>query len=143
VTPARGFPAQVVADDRPRQPRVGGHPVRDGVGEIDQASGHWPRSGSTPAVSQMRTIVSPILLFGVEAPAVIPMIRAPPSQSAATASCLVPIGWCRRVRAVGSTALASSMWNTGTPRLCTSAARWQVLLELYPPTTTMRSSGRS
>jgi hypothetical protein len=49
--------------------------------------------GSTPATTQARTMVSPTLLLGVEAPAVIPMIRASPSQSDSTTSVAFTAGW--------------------------------------------------
>ena len=137
VPPARGLPAQEVADDRPRQAGVGRHAVLDGVAEIDE--GHAARahpvcarsSSATPASAQMRAIVSPTLLFGVEAPAVMPMTR-PVAQPAGGghlvlgADRLVADRPGRRVHAVG----VLDVDRCGRPCDCTSAARWQVLLEL-------------
>ncbi len=41
VVGAAGLPAQVIADLRPRQPRIGGHALVDGMREINQPSlGH-------------------------------------------------------------------------------------------------------
>src|ERR1043166_2901656 len=73
-------------------------------------------SPATPAASQIRAIVSPILLLGVEAPAVIPIVATPSSHPVITTSSLAPIGRCRSAPPApfapvpGSTHPASSMW---------------------------------
>ncbi len=87
-------------------------------------------------------MVSPILLFGVDAPAVIPMTLEDPSHPSVTdlrfgADRLVPD--CAGGR--HPPLRHPRCGRRATPCCRTSAARWQVLLELYPPTTTIRSSG--
>ena len=92
----------------------------------------------------MRTIVSPILLFGVDAPAVMPIAPAVGSQSVGPALAL------RADRLVADRAACPDLDAVGVLDVIRrhslrlhSAARWQVLLELYPPTTTITSSGSS
>ncbi len=99
------------------------------------------RRSDTPRAAAIRSIVSPILLFGVEAPAVTPMVTCPAgSHPARRCSSVAPAGRNRIAPASGSMQVASSMWYVGT-RSWQIAARCVVLLELYPPITTMRSSG--
>src|SRR6266699_1349318 len=99
------------------------------------------RSRDTPRDAAMRSTVSPILLFGVDAPAVTPTVSGPAESHPGThRPSVAPTGRNRIVPATGSMQLASAMWEVG-------ALSWQIaarcvgLLELYPPITTMRSSG--
>src|SRR2546422_8428292 len=63
-----------------------------------------------PRVAAMRSIVSPILLLGVEAPAVTPIVSGPRgSHASRRCSTFAPTGRKRMVPAAASMQLASSM----------------------------------
>jgi len=68
------------------------------------------RRSDTPREAAIRSIVSPILLFGVDAPAVTPIVRGPGgNHPVADRSSFAPAGRNRIVPASGSMQLASSM----------------------------------
>src|SRR5512143_733768 len=121
------------------------------LGRLGESSGEPPVDdrmepdvhGESPRIAAIRSTVSPILLFGVEAPAVMPMRTGPCSSHASRrASSRCPTGRYRMLPVCGSMQSASSMWKVGT-RDAQMAARCVVLLELYPPITTIASSGSS
>src|SRR3989449_379529 len=83
-----------------------------------------------PRVAAMRSIVSPILLLGVEAPAVTPIVSGPcGSHASRRCSTFAPTGRKRMVPPAASMQLASSMWNV-VILSWQMAARCVVLLEL-------------
>src|SRR5205823_13211906 len=73
--------------------------------------GQPPRTPSSvkPRAAAIRSIVSPILLFGVEAPAVIPIVTGPAgSHASRRCSSWSPTGRNRMAPAAGSMQAASS-----------------------------------
>src|SRR2546426_12802221 len=98
----------------------------------------FPYKSVTPRRAAMLATTSPILLFGVEAPAVSPTVAGPSgSQSLVVISAEAPNGlW--RIDSAPLMHEASSMWEVGTLRDA-RAVRWLVLLLLYPPITTRRA----
>src|SRR2546422_8474487 len=83
-----------------------------------------------PIFAAMRSIVSPILLLGVEAPAVTPIVSGPcGSHASRRSSTFAPTGRKRMVPAAASMQPASSMWKVVTFSW-QMAARCVVLLEL-------------
>src|ERR1700680_119086 len=98
--------------------------------------------GSIPLVAKIRPTASPILLLGVLAPAVTPTLTGPALgiQSADAVSSLAPRGRWRIVREAGSISSASSTWKVRTVSE-QRAASDIVLLELYPPITTIPRRG--
>ena len=96
-----------------------------------------------PRMSRMRTRASPILLFGVEAPAVIPNSNGPAgshSDSVTSGAEASSTGLCRITPDSTSMQCASSMWNVRVYCL-QRCARWLVFDEFYPPITSMTFGG--
>src|SRR2546426_657638 len=98
----------------------------------------FPYKSVTPRRAAMLATTSPILLFGVEAPAVSPTVAGPSgSQSLVVISAEAPNGlW--RVDSAPMMHEASWMWWVGTLGDA-GAGGWLVLLFLSPPITTSRS----
>src|SRR2546422_4562687 len=93
----------------------------------------FPYKSVTPRRAAMLATTSPILLFGVEAPAVSPTVAGPSgSQSLVVISAEAPNGlW--RIDPPPLLHQAVSVWADRTPRECRGLRRPGVLL-LDPPT---------
>src|SRR5258706_10274651 len=98
--------------------------------------------GSIPLVAKIRPTASPILLLGVLAPAVTPILTGPVPgiQSADAVSSLPPRGRWRIAPEAGSMVSASSTWEGGGS-FKQRSAQGHVVVEVYSPSTNITAEG--